>query len=535
MTDSQIVNEQFLVYINGIITSGWIPDLFPKEDIDNILGSIANEAKSAGIPDTPEARINFFVSKVKKNLHVVLAFSPVGDTFRVRARRFPGLVNSTIIDQFHAWPRDALVSVADRFLEDVEMSGSADIKGNLAMHMAEEHLSVAKMSLHFLETQRRYNYVTPKSFLELISFFKYLLGNKQTDLQRLIDRLDVGLSTLRKTSQDVTELQKDLEITMEKVAEKKMATDKLIEEMSVQQADAQVQEEAAQQEAKNANEESEKAMTIENAAEKELGEAKPAMEAAAGAVDCLSKAMLSELKNLGKPPAGVDKVTNACLVLIEKEYAPKKHTWNRAKAMMQNVDAFKGKLSEFRGEDITEKEIDLLKPYTEDDNFTPEKMASKSAAAANLCTWVVNIVNFNRIYVKVKPLMDSLQAARESKAAAIASLEEAQRQVAEVQEQLALLNEKYEEAVREKKEVEDQAEALTNRADLAQRLVGGLASENVRWGQEIERLKSNALTLVGDCMLAAGFVSYVGAFDKDLREELWKIQWSEDLKTRGFP
>jgi len=535
MTDSQIINEQFLVYINGMITSGWIPDLFPKEDIDNILGSIANEAKNAGVPDTPEARVNFFVSKVKKNLHVVLAFSPVGDTFRVRARRFPGLVNCTVIDQFHPWPRDALVSVAERFLQDVDMSGSSDIKDSLAMHMAEEHLSVAKMSQHFLETQRRYNYVTPKSFLELISFFKYLLGNKQAELQRLIDRLDVGLSTLRKTSQDVTELQKDLKITMEKVGEKKVATDKLIEEMSVQQADAQVQEEAAQLEAEKANEESEKAMTIENEAEKELGEAKPAMEAAAAAVDCLSKAMLSELKNLGKPPAGVDKVTNACLILIEKEYSAKKLTWNRAKQMMQNVDAFKGKLSEFRGEDITEHEVGLLKPYIEDANFTPEKMASKSAAAANLCTWVVNIYGFNRIYVKVKPLMDSLQAARQSKAAAIASLEEAQRQVAEVQQQLAMLNEKYEEAVREKKEVEDQAEALTARADLAQRLVGGLASENVRWGEEIEKLKSNALTLVGDCMLASGFVSYVGAFDKDLREELWKIQWNEDLKSRGIP
>ena len=84
--------REFLVYINGMITSGWIPDLFPKEDLENILGSIANEAKSVGIPDNPEARTNFFVSKVKKNLHVVLAFSPVGDTFRVRARRFPGLV-----------------------------------------------------------------------------------------------------------------------------------------------------------------------------------------------------------------------------------------------------------------------------------------------------------------------------------------------------------------------------------------------------------------------------------------------------------
>ncbi|KAL7443397.1 hypothetical protein ACHAXH_005661 [Discostella pseudostelligera] len=534
MTDTQIVNEKFLVYINGILTSGWIPDLFPKEDLDIILGSIANEAKTFGVLDNTESRINFFVSKVKRNLHMVLAFSPVGDTFRVRARRFPGLVNNTVIDQFHPWPRDALVSVAERFLADVNINGSSDVRTNLAMHMAEEHLSVAEMSQHFLETQRRYNYVTPKSFLELISFFKYLLGNKQADLQRLIDRLDVGLSTLRKTSQDVTRLQQDLKITMEKVSDKKITMDTLIDEMSVQQADAQIQDEGAQMEAKKAKEESETAMRIENEAEQELSEAKPAMEAAAAAVDCLSKAMLSELKNLGKPPSGVDKVTNACLILIEKEYSAKNFTWNRAKVMMQNVDSFKAKLSEFRGEDISEYEISLLKPYVEDANFTPEKMSSKSAAAANLCTWVVNIYSFNRIYVKVKPLMDSLQAARERKAAAIASSEDAQRKVAEVQHQLAVLNEKYKEAVQEKKDVEDQAASLTTRADLAQRLVGGLSSENVRWGEEIERLKSSAYTLVGDCMLAAGFVSYVGAFDKDLREELWKGKWSADLTRRGI-
>ena len=139
-------------------------------------------------------------------------------------------------------------------------------------------------------------------------------------------------------------------------------TDKLIKEMSVQQTDAQVQEKGAQLEAKKANEESEKAMTIKIEPEKELGAAKPAMEAAAAAVDYLSKVMLSELKNFGKPPAGVDTVTNSCLIIIEKERSEKKLTWKRAKAMMQNVVTFKAKLSEFRGEDITEQEIGLLKP-----------------------------------------------------------------------------------------------------------------------------------------------------------------------------
>lgn len=535
ITDSQIVREEFLVYINSMLTSGWIPDLFPKEDMDNILGSISNDARAEGIPDTPEARTTYFISRVKKNLHLALAFSPVGDTFRIRARRFPGLVNCTGIDQFHPWPRDALVSVAERFISDIELPGHDDIKSSLANHMAEEHLSVARMSQHYLETQRRYNYVTPKSFLELISFFKYLLTEKRSDVQRLIDRLDVGLSTLKKTSDDVSELQKDIKITMEKVEEKKVATDILINEMKMQQADAQVQDDAAKIEAEKANEESSKAMAIEKEAEQELSEAEPAMKAAAAAVDCLSKSMLTELKGLSKPPSGVDKVTNACLILIEKEYSAKKQTWSRAKTMMQNVDAFKNKLSEFKGESITDQEIGLLQKYVEDPNFSPEKMISKSAAAANLCTWVVNIYNYNRIYVKVKPLMDSLTAARERKEAALSSLAAAEKKVADVQAHLKTLEEKYNEAMSEKEEVEEQARKLMERADLAQRLVGGLASENVRWGKEIEKLREKALSLSGDCMLAAGFVSYVGAFDQELREELWKVQWTNDLKSRNVP
>lgn len=51
------------------------------------------------------------------------------------------------------------------------------------------------------------------------------------------------------------------------------------------------------------------AAAIEKHAEKELAQAEPAMLAAADAVNCLSKAMLTELKSLPKPPAGVDKAS----------------------------------------------------------------------------------------------------------------------------------------------------------------------------------------------------------------------------------
>lgn len=532
MTDTQVVDDRFLIYINAILASSWISGLFPKDEIDGMLGNLRNEAKSCGVPDNQEAMIQFLISRIRTNLHVVLCFSPVGDTFRVRARRFPALIFNTCIDFFHPWPREALISVAFKFLDEVELP-TTEIRQQLSIHMAEEHLSVTERSKKYLETQGRFNYVTPKSYLELIGFYKFILDQKRAEVMRLIDRLDVGLSTLRKTAADVAELQIDLTHRLELVAEKQIATNLLLEEIGVQRADADVQNELASAEAQKASIASEEAARIETQAEAELGQAKPAMEAAKDAVDCLSKNMLTELKSLSSPPSGVDLITSACLILIEKEY--KNFKWDRAKKMMANVDQFKSRLQTYRGEDMTEDEIKRLEPFLQNEMFDPKLMESKSMAAANLCNWVVNIVKFNRIYVKVKPLMDQLEAARASKAAAEASLAAAQAIVAAVETKLKALGDKFQEATEEKAVVEAQAAAGKARLGLAERLVGGLSSENERWGREIDNLRNASTTLIGDCMLAAGFVSYVGSFDQGNRELLWKHTWTPDLEERQIP
>ena len=48
--------------------------------------------------------------------------------------------------------------------------------------------------------------------------------------------------------------------------------------------------------------------------------------------------------------------------------------------------------------------MEKVSKFVEGDlDFTYENMISKSAAAANLCNWVINIYTYNRIYVRVKP------------------------------------------------------------------------------------------------------------------------------------
>ncbi|KDO31249.1 hypothetical protein SPRG_03866 [Saprolegnia parasitica CBS 223.65] len=520
ITDSQIVNERFLVFINDMLSSGWIPDLFAKEDVDVLLAGLRNEAKAQGVPDTPDTLMDFLLLRIRSNFRIIMCFSPVGAVFRVRARRFPGLVNCTVIDWFHPWPRDALVRVATSFLEKVEDLGDKTLKKSLANHMADVHISVTDMSKKYFETQRRFNYVTPKSFLELISFYEVLLGQKKAEIQRQITRLDDGLSTLRKTSADVAELQIDLKNTMQVVAEKQASTDVLLEQMGREKAGAEVQQENANKEKAKAEKASASAQELAQEAEKELSQAKPAMDAAAAA-------------SLPKPPAGVDLVTKACLILVEKEY--KNHKWDRAKKMMNNVGQFLDSLKVFRGEDIPEADIARLEPLIADPEFTTEKMLSKSAAAANLCSWVVNIYTFNRIYVRVKPLMDSLEASKKKKEEAEETLAKAMAQVAEVQKRLEQLEDTLRLATEEKLRVEQMKQNCENRLQLAGKLVNGLASENERWGIEIEQLKANGVMVVGNSLLAAAFVSYIGAFDQQFRRELWQTLWVPDLIAKAIP
>lgn len=121
LTEGQITNERFLVFINDLLSSGEIADLFATEDKDTIVNNIRPAVKSAGILDSRDNCWSYFITRVRKNLHMCLCFSPVGDGFRNKARKFPALVNCTVIDWFHPWPEDALLSVASKFLADVEM------------------------------------------------------------------------------------------------------------------------------------------------------------------------------------------------------------------------------------------------------------------------------------------------------------------------------------------------------------------------------------------------------------------------------
>jgi len=53
-TEGQITNERFLVYVNDLLASGEIADLYTNDEKEGIINNVRSKVKSDGIPDTRE-------------------------------------------------------------------------------------------------------------------------------------------------------------------------------------------------------------------------------------------------------------------------------------------------------------------------------------------------------------------------------------------------------------------------------------------------------------------------------------------------
>ena len=457
LTDAQIVDDKYLVYINDILASGYIPELFAKDEVEEIQGKVRTEAKSIGIPDDPAELFNFFLRKVRNHLHLDLCFSPVGDSFRQRARQFPGLINDTGIDWFTPWPEDALVGVAARFLAEVEFP-SDEVRNGIAQHMANVHLSIDEANREFKERERRINYTTPTSFLELINFYKGLLDTKRGVIDDQIMRLETGLNIMQRTNDRVDLLKKELDIKMQDVEVEKVKTNELIEKVGEESNIAEKEEAIAKEKEEATSIVANNATAAKAAAEKELEQAIPAMQRAKEAVDCLEPKAIVEFKSFAQPPSGAENVTNAVLIMVKGETNKKNLTWAKGQQMMSKPQPFLESLVGYDKDNISDKTLEALKPILALEYFNYESMIKKSSAAANLANWVINIVEYNRIFRNVEPLRLSAEEAEALATQKLGELKVVQDKVAEIVAQVNALKEQLREAQEKLKFVNDQAE-----------------------------------------------------------------------------
>ncbi|XP_035866411.1 dynein heavy chain 11, axonemal isoform X1 [Phyllostomus discolor] len=535
LTDAQVLDESFLVLINDLLASGAgdIPDLLSDEDVDKIISGIRNEVRALGMVDSRENCWQFFLARVRRQLKVILCFSPVGHTLRARARKFPAIVNCAAIDWFHAWPQEALVSVSRRFIEEIKGIEPPD-KDSISFFMAHVHTSVNEMSTRYYQNERRYNYTTPKSFLEQISLFKNLLKKKQKEVSQKKEHLVNGIQKLKTTASQVGDLKARLASQEAELQRRNQDAEALISKIGLQTERVSREKAIADAEEQKVTAIQTEVSQKQKECEADLLKAEPALVAATAALNTLNRVNLTELKAFPNPPNAVTNVTAAVMVLMApRGRVPKDRSWKAAKVFMGKVDDFLQALINYDKEHIPENCLKVVnEQYLKDPEFNPNLIRTKSFAAAGLCAWVINIIKFYEVYCDVEPKRQALAQANSELAAATEKLEALRKKLEDLDRNLSRLTASFEKATAEKARCQEEVNQTNKTIELANKLVKELESEKIRWGQSIQSFEAQEKTLCGDVLLAAAFVSYVGSFTKQYRQELVDCKWLPFLQQK---
>uniref|UniRef100_A0A672TTU8 Dynein axonemal heavy chain 3 n=1 Tax=Strigops habroptila TaxID=2489341 RepID=A0A672TTU8_STRHB len=539
-SDNQIKDEAFVEDINMLLNSGDVPNIFAADEKAEIVEKMQAAARMENrkIEATPLAMYNFFIERVKKNLHIVLAMSPVGDAFRNRLRMFPSLINCCTIDWFQTWPTDALEMVANKFLEDVELED--DIRKEVVSMCKYFQESVRELSISYYATLQRHNYVTPASYLELILTFKTLLNSKREEVDMMRTRYLIGLEKLDFAASQVAEMQKELTALQPELIKTSAETDKMMVHIEKETLEVDAKKELVSADEKEANEAAAAAKAIKDECEGDLAEAMPALEAALAALDTLNPSDISLVKSMQNPPGPVKLVMESICVMkgAKPERKPDPNGsgkmiedyWGPSRKLLSDLK-FLESLKTYDKDNIPPAIMKKIREkFIDHPDFQPAVIKNVSSACEGLCKWVRAMEVYDRVAKVVAPKRERLKAAEELLEVQMQKLQIKQAELKEVVDRLQALNDELDNMIERKKELEDNIERCSQKIVRAEQLISGLGGEKDRWTEAARLLGIRYIDLTGDVLLSSGTVAYLGAFTVDYRlkcQQQWQVLCNE--------
>ena len=267
------------------------------------------------------------------------------------------------------------------------------------------------------------------------------------------------------------------------------------------------------------------AKEIQTSCDEVLSKAMPELNAAIDALNTLKEGDISEMKNYKDPPADLVLVLDAVSLLKGLPYGFDNH-----KKMINQPKKFITELKTFKKEEIKENVLKKLKKFINNPAFTPENIRKKSVAGESICRWVRAMDNFSEVNKIVVPKRKALAEANEQLAKVEKELSIKQEEVRKIKADKARLEAEYAESQRLLDSLARQKQDIEIKLERAEKLVVGLADESRRWEISIESLKQDLDNMLGNTVLAAGFLSYSACFNQTYRQKLLKT-WMKFLRS----
>ena len=528
-SDSQILQESFLEDINNILNAGEVPNLFGPDEYENIVDTLRPLAKQEGKEGRDEI-LHLFLSLCRQNLHMTLAFSPVGEKFRERCRQFPSIINCCTIDWYQKWPAEALYSVADRFFTEKEAElNIIEYKEALCRMTVEIHSSAGKEAEVYYEELRRRTYTTPKSYLDLIKCYLEMMEVQSRIVPEKIARYSQGLRLLAQIKTMVDQLQVTLTKLRPEIDKKEEETQQLVVDLEAQQKSAAETEKVFKKEAEESQKLFDDVQEQKETCDAELAKAMPIYEDALKALNTLNKNDIIEMKSYPTPPQELVMVISAVCILFGK-----KESWDDGKKLMNEPKKFLENLKTYNKDSIPEKILKKVRKYIKMSSFKPEIILSKSKAGESICKWCIAIVNYSDVMKIIKPKQKALKEAQVGLNKAKAELSEKEASLQQIRDKIAELQANYNLSLRTLEDLTKQKELIEVQLIRAEKLLNGLESESKRWEKSVAELNIDLHDLVGNIMVSAACCQYVGPFTDKYRSKLKEL-WIRFCTQNNIP
>jgi dynein heavy chain 2 len=514
LEDYQLADAAFLEIVNSLLSSGEVPGMFTSQELDALLHPLKEEFSNQGFKY--KTLYSFFVSRVQKNLHIILSLDPTHPDFAMRCESNPALFSRCTILWLEAWSKEGMLQVPKmRLRETLKSVPNPEI---MVQNIYMLHDSMAPYK------------VAPRQYCTLLESIGKLYEDKKSDLDKQRNFLRGGLTKLDETWATVDTLSREA-MDQEKVLQDKQhqAKEKM-KEITVNMEDAGRKKSEA--------EELSKKLKIDEAAMQErkavvddqLADCIPVLEAAKKAVSGIKKDNLNEIRSLKLPPEPIRDVLEGVLRLMNNQDT----SWISMKRFLSQPSVIT-EIMDFDAKSITPEMREGVKNLlvSKRTSFDDATIARVSMAAAPMAAWVKAQIQYSLVLQTIKPLTDELDKLNKNLEVGTKRKEQCLHDIRQSDEIVAQLQDEHQKLTDEAADLRSELKKTKDTLTAAESLLGKLKDEKERWGNQMKDMDLQMERLPMTLLMASSFITYLGIMPEDTRLEMTSL-WCRRLELPEF-
>merc|ERR1719242_2108633 len=171
--------------------------------------------------------------------------------------------------------------------------------------------------------------------------------------------------------------------------------------------------------------------------------------------------------------------------------------------------------------------------YLSSPDFNFDTINKASKACGPLCSWCLAQMRYSTLLNKVDPLRQEIKELTKNAEVKQQEAKDLAEKVAVLEDQIAQYKLDYSKLMAKQMELKQEMEAVQVSIGRAKQLVNNLSGEHERWEKQSASFTEQIATVVGDSLISAGFLTYLGFYNHTFREIL-VTRWRSILGELGI-